>query len=306
MCELCDDKEKIKLPECLDTVGSVSKITLCENKLDTYTQTIKYYLASVNKNFLRLGEELKVVRERKMWQEKNSSGTIYKSFEQYCLVNFDLEKSQAYRFVKIYDFYDSFGDVATRDKFSFSQFQELISIAPDDKELLNKITPSMSIKTIRELKHYYYKAKQKQAVLNLQTVSPKKEPVVPERPKFEDLYAETLKVIEEGEIKPLVLKNIDERKKFLTTYREWELIVVSSYLGLKIYRRRLKNHTAILAIVCENIKNLSASPSVNYSVFLEPENKIDFGYHYSTNYLRLFNSETEVVDFLTKNKTNIE
>ena len=306
MCELCDDKENIQLPECLDTVGSVSKMTLCENKIDTYTQSIKYYLASVNKNFLYLGQQLKEVQENKLWKEKSSVGTIYNSFEQYCSFNFDLEKSQAYRFIKIYDFYTNCGDVATRDEFSFSQFQELISISPDDKELLNKITPSMPIKNIRELKHYYYKTKQKQAVFDLQTVSPKKEPVVPERPKFEDLYAETLKTIEDGEIQPLVLKNIDERKKFLTMYREWELIVSSSYLGLKIYRRRLKNHTAILAIVCENIKDLSARPFVKYSVFLEPENKIDFGYHYSTNYLCLFNSEIEVVDFLTKNKTNIE
>ena len=108
------------------------------------------------------------------------------------------------------------------------------------------------------------------------------------------------------EVKPLTLKNKDERNAFLKTYKDWELIAEIEYLRLTVYRRRLKNHTSIIAFEAKS-HDERLSTSVRYCVFCEPEFNQSLDWHYRTNSFNLcFNSENEVIAYLTQYKNEIE
>lgn len=314
MCEMCNDNENIQFPEFLDTVGSRFVLSKTENQLDTYTELIKKSIANSNKNFLEIGRLLKEIHDNKLWEFRHESPfDDFATFAQYVYIEFDLTSKSAYRFIQVYEFYTNSRDVAT-DKYSFSQLQEMCSITEEDKELLYEIKPDMSIKQIRELKHNYYESKnndkkevQEQPVI--ETFSQPVESVKEQKQKLENDYNQALNIIQSDEIQPLVLNNKQQRLDFLNTYRSWELISTLAYLGLKIYRRKLKNKTSIIALVAEDMLKPSNDPTVKYSLFYEVDSTINKPCDYYSvrgKFNLWFNSQNEVVDYLTQHKSEVE
>ena len=86
------------------------------------------------------------------------------------------------------------------------------------------------------------------------------------------------------------------------------MIASISYLRLKIYRRRLKNKTAIIAFVAErDNEKIKDCPFVRYTIFFEPDSTEMNDYRFPECWFNLyFNTSTEVVDYLTKHKQEIE
>ena len=278
------DPEKQELEECEDVIRL----------------TIKYS----ESKFLTLGEALVKIRDKKLYRKSK-----YPTFELYILNTFEMSKMTAYRIIKVYEYTKSNTGV-TFENYSFSQLLELTTIPEEDSALLAQINASMSKREIQRLKHNYFTLKQKQNETESQPNIhvPNK---VAKSNKFEDFcssYEEAQKAIDYSEIQPLVLKNKEERLTFLKGYQSCELISNIDYLKLKIYRRKLKNKTAVIALSAERFDNKQKNyPSVKYSLFFEPGSSEPNDYRFNNAYFNLwFNSETEIVDYLTKHKKEIE
>ena len=313
MCEECKTT-----PLNYDELLSISNKADSTKNINELTKSISYIklaMQDTNNRFLTAGRNLKKIRDEQLWMldEGYNKNNLFASFEGYILTTLDISKSTVYRLIQVYEMYGR--DVATYEKYNYSQLQELCCIQPEDSELLKSITPNLTISTIRKLKHQYYENKAREEQQKIEQSSkfklatydgpmPKK---TDKNITYEDIFHETEKIIDQNSIEPLVLKNKTERQNFLTTYRTWELIANVDYLKLKIYRRRLKNQTAIIALVAENLKNIKDRPAVEYSIFVEPDNNTSFDYTISSNFFNLcFNSENNIIDYLTKHKTEIE
>lgn len=287
-------------PSLLDPQISVEK-----SKLEECEQIIKLSIAQSEKKFLTLGETLSKIKNEKLYKSSR-----YPTFDLYIQNTFEFSKASAYRFIQVYEFCLT-GE--TFDKYTFSQLVEISSIPEEDSMLIAQITPEMSKRQIQRLKHEYYTAKQcKEQVLEQTpdevTVAVPKEKKTDDNITYEDVFNEAEKIVDQNTIEPLILKNKQECLNFLKTYNDWEMIGNIGYLRLKIYRRRLKNKTAIIAFVAENTKDIkNKHDSVKYSIFVEPENNHSFDYTIQTHYFNLwFNSENNIVYYLTKHKQEIE
>lgn len=316
MCDQCVEETPIDLFEPLTVplnyvikpkIKNLAEIIEdADKELEICEQQIKLSIKHSEKSFLTIGENLCKIRDEKLY--KRVDGILY--FTQYLLQELDMSSRTAQRFMQIWEFTKT-ADIGGCDKYSLSQLDELVSIKPEDKDLFFRITPSMSVAKIRTIKQNYYHSKQNQAIVNaLVNEKPKKEqskpePVAEQKSSFEDIYNSTMKIVESNEIKPLILKNKNERLDFLKSYAEWDLVAQINYLRLKVYCRKLKNHTAIIAMVSSDIQ--SKPLCVKYAMFQEPENKTDYGYQFPTKYFNLwFNSENVIVDYLTSVKKEIE
>lgn len=301
MCEQCNFEPMLleeilttplnyKCPSIPDTLEDEKKQLMeCET-------SIKLSIKQTETKFLTLGENLAFIRDKKLYKH-----SCYVTFDLYIQNTFNMSKSTAYRLIQISEFMKSCTG-ATFEKYNYSQLIEIVSIPEEDrKNLLLKITSQMSKREIQQLKHYYYKNKQKEAESNLKSDFAENQI---NRPSFEEAYEEALKTVENDEIKPLMLKNDKQRKEFLETYEQWELMAIIPYLNLKIYRRRLKNQSSIIAFSAEITS--SKHSYVRYSIYIEPENKNNYGYQYVQGYFNIyFHSENEVIDFLKKQKDEI-
>ena len=277
------DKEKQELLEC--------------------EEIIKLSIKQSESKFLTLGEALVNIRDKKLYRKSK-----YPTFELYILNTFEMSKATAYRIIQVYEYTKS-RTGATFENYTYSQIVEIVTIPEEDTALLAKITPEMSRRQIQKLKHDYFLLKQQQSKPTV--ISQNETPKVKktnENITYEDVFNEAEKQVEFNEIQPLVLKNKEERLNFLKTYLEWEMIGKIDYLRLSIYRRRLKNKTAIIALRADRedskIKNY---PSVRYTVFFEPQSNEPNDYRFNSSYFNLcFNSENEIADYLTKHKKEIE
>ena len=278
-----------------------------KQELLEYEEIIKLSIKQSESKFLTLGEALVNIRDKKLYRKSK-----YPTFELYILNTFEMSKRTAYRIIHVYEYTKS-GTGATFENYSFSQLAEIVTIPEEDTALLAQITPEMSKRQIQRLKHEYYTAKQcKEQILEHTsdevTIEVPKVKKTNENITYEDVFNEAEKQVEFNEIQPLVLKNKEERLNFLKTYLEWEMIGKIDYLRLSIYRRRLKNKTAIIALRADRedskIKNY---PSVRYTVFFEPQSNEPNDYRFNSSYFNLcFNSENEIADYLTKHKKEIE
>ncbi len=276
-----------------------------QSKLEEYEQIIKLSIAQSEKKFLTIGEALSKIKNERLYRSSR-----YPTFDLYIQNTFEFTRQCAYRIIKVYEFCNS---GVTFDKYTYSQLVEISSIPEEDSILIAQITPEMSKRQIQRLKHEYYTAKQcKEQILEHTsdevTIEVPKVKKTNENITYEDVFNEAEKQVELNEIQPLVLKNKEERLNFLKTYLEWEMIGKIDYLRLSIYRRRLKNKTAIIALRADREDSkIKDYPSVRYTVFFEPQSNEPNDYRFNSSYFNLyFNSENEIVDYLTKHKKEIE
>ena len=111
-------------------------------------------LRDIKHNYIKLGFHLDELKRLKI-----DSKLGYYSFYDFCLDNFNMDKSSVSRCLNVfYAFAEKDSDSFSRkmwidDKYkdySYSQLCEMVSIS--DEKLLKQIKPDMSVKDIRELK----------------------------------------------------------------------------------------------------------------------------------------------------------
>lgn len=120
---------------------------------------VKNDIADIKNNYIRLGFHLAEIRDMKYYEDFG-----YDNFNEFCEVNFGLEKSMVSRCISVWSSFcengeATFGRVGSGSKkmwidkkysaYNYSQLCEMVSM--DDTQRL-KVTPNMTVKQIREIK----------------------------------------------------------------------------------------------------------------------------------------------------------
>lgn len=322
MCENCLENE-FNIEDILELKVNDR---VCEkdndNLLTSAVFEINTLVKRANKTFLKIGAVLQQIRDNKLFAYCKNK--CY-SFMDFCKNNINLSYKTCCYYIQIVEFIKS----PAGEKFencSYSVLQELVSIDQEkDIELLNSISPASTRAIIRDLKHEYYSKKNVSSKVetvesNISEIAEikqlaEKSSLPINNKKEEDkkaFFAEIEKaqaVCYSNEIEPLVLKNKEARLEFLKTYQSWELYASLDYLRLKIYRRRLKNKTSIIAFEPSPATELNIHSYLRcrFVIFKEPECRTVNDYPFSSGVLNLFfHSENIIADYLTKYKKEIE
>lgn len=110
------------------------------NNLQQYTDSLNIAFKSLNESFYEIGEMLYCINQDKLYKDG------YKSFTAYCKQEFQISKTKAYAFIKIYKL------IRDNPKFkdcNYSQLQEISTVKEDD---LNNFSPDMTVSEIRDKK----------------------------------------------------------------------------------------------------------------------------------------------------------
>lgn len=278
----------------IDSHCPVLRTDLPENlqSLELCQWQISRALKHTQDNYMTIGENLKKIRDEQLFKG------VEKNFELYVKKYLPISYRTAMRFIQISNFVSA--DVGKRSQYNFSQLDELASISSDDAVLLDKISPNMSVSTIRSLKRSYYRDKELDLKAKmLSTIKPAN--IVYEESCDNHIVCEQSvgQKISDCEQMPLVLKNKTQRFDFLTHYEVWRVLIHISYLNLTIYEYCLKNGISILAFESKNPNGKVMD--VRYSLFSK-ESTDSYNFH-SLNFLSLsFDSKNSIVDYLTEHK----
>ena len=259
-----------------------------EQELLQSEANIKLCLTRNGKQFLTVGEELKHIQEKKLYKLRKET------FEDYVEKSLGITRFTAHKFIQIYNFVTTSSQTINKyQQYSYSQLQEMVSI--QDETLLDKVTPGMTIKRIRELK--------KEALKPL--LEEQRKQAQAEKLEKLDLYLQAKEIAEadkEDLPRSLVLKNKNERLEFLNNFKNWKLIAYIQPIALQIYSYPLKNGAQILAFYVVD----SPYGFVQYTLYVRSKTH-DYGYRFVLGYLNLsWNSKNELIDWLTQHKNEIE
>ena len=283
----------------IDSTCPSSRTGLPENgqELENCQWQISRALKHTQDNYMTIGENLKKIRDEQLFK------VVEKSFEAYVQKYLPISYRTSMRFIQISDFVSA--DVG-RKKFNFSQLDEIASIPAEDKTLLEQITPNMSVKAIRSLKHSYYRDKELELKSKmLSTVKPSTIIHEPAKEPEHNCECKSDSINVDFELKPchLVLKNKEQRLDFLEHYSTWQVLIHISYLNLTIFEYRLKNGISIIAFESKNPNDRVMD--VRYCLFSKESNS-SFNFH-SLDFISLyFDSKNSIVDYLTEHKKEIE
>ena len=275
-------------------------------ELKEYEQSIKLAMLNSQKKYLLVGKCLCNIKDHNLYKSKD-----YPSFEAYISDTFNFSLRTAQRIMQIYIFLNKTADVGTYDSFSLSQLDEIVSISPiDEKDLLEQITPNMSVKTIRDLKARYRRLKELEAKSNmLSTIK---------RAELSNCPTETKSDVKNTDVSPIVittdlnsieakslkLNNKLAREQFLQSYRNWTLLIHIACIGINIYEYQLKNGYSLL---CFEAVNQQQKVEQHHFVIYTPDNT-KFGVcYFTTGYVDLYwHSTNVVVQWLTDHRKEIE
>lgn len=110
------------------------------NNLQQYTDSLNIAFKSLNESFYEIGEMLYCINQDKLYKDG------YKSFTAYCKQEFQLSKTKAYVFIKIYKL------IKVRPEFKNCNYSQLQEISSVDETNLNEFNPTMSVQDIRNKK----------------------------------------------------------------------------------------------------------------------------------------------------------
>lgn len=253
-----------------------------EQELLQSEANIKLCLTRNGKQFLTVGEELKKIQDKKLYKLRKET------FEDYVEKTLNISRYTAYRFIQVRDFVATSQQSLNKyQQYSYSQLCEMVTI--DDEHLLNKITPGMTIKAIRDLK--------KEALKSL--LEEQQQKARADKMAEFDLYLKAREIAEadkEDLPQPLVLKNKKERLDFLNNFKNWKMIAYIQPIALQIYSWPLKNGDSILAFYVVD----SPFNSVYYTHYIRNKGR-------GLGFLSLlWQSQNNIIDWLTSNKNQIE
>lgn len=119
-------------------IPDVGKITY--DHFVSNTLMLRNRMKSIVENYIAIGEELKFIKENKIYKLGD-----YKSFIDYCKTEFGLSKNQSYNFINVYE---RFSDEKYKN-YNYSSLVEMLSL-PDEK--LKEVSPGSTVKEIRKIK----------------------------------------------------------------------------------------------------------------------------------------------------------
>lgn len=210
------DKEALgSMPDYIKSVKGLSAVDM-QQELFARCDIIKACVRDASLNFLRIGQTLKSIRA-----DFNFAKSEYKSFELFCKCLFDMSRTSAFNYIKVYElFADRLRLEENFRHFTFSQLVELVPIAGKIEEF--KITPATSIEYIRAVKK---SDKNKDVEMVAQVAD--KEAVV--------------------SVKHFVFESIVDIKAFLSDYANWPHLGSVEALDINFYRVYLSDGRELVA-----------------------------------------------------------
>lgn len=120
-------------------IPDVGKITY--NDFASNTLEIRSKMYGIVENFMFVGKQLKFIKDNKLFKLGD-----YKSFIDYCKTEFDINKNQAYNFIKVFE---RFNENEKYKTFTYSSLVEMLSLSD---EQVNKVPLGATVKEVREIK----------------------------------------------------------------------------------------------------------------------------------------------------------
>lgn len=116
----------------------VEKLTV--EQLQNYDDTVRVKMKQIVTNFFYIGSYLSYVKENNLY-----SLLGYKNFSQYAKIEFGISQNQAYKFVQVYNKFNS----PVYSNFNYNCLVEMLSL--DEKQLL-LVDENTTVKEIRNIK----------------------------------------------------------------------------------------------------------------------------------------------------------
>lgn len=208
---------------------------------------IRRTVRHISNKFIYLGRLLKKVKDDGLCiyitQPDSAVERLYGyygTFEEYVRKEFGFSRSTAYSLIGVYE---SFGtnDGHIRPEYESYSYSALVEMLPLSGDTLQKVTPEMTVKEIRELKASEDAATELKLtaidkVISMSTAAQTSEA---ESPVIIDVESE---VVQTSGQTALQLKNKSDREQWLKDYKQHcRLWVEVPPLGLKVYRYDFRN-----------------------------------------------------------------
>lgn len=135
-------------------IPDIGKITY--DHFVSNTVMIRNSMGQIVENYMYIGEQLKFIKDNKIFKLGD-----YKSFIDYCKIEFNLGKNQAYNFINVYE---RFSDEKYK-QYNFSLLVEMLSL-PESK--IKEVTPDTTVKEVREIKKKEKKEEESPVIIESQ------------------------------------------------------------------------------------------------------------------------------------------
>lgn len=207
-------------------IPDVGKITY--DHFVSNTVMIRNSMGQIVENYMYIGEQLKFIKENKIFKLGD-----YKSFIDYCKIEFNLGKNQAYNFINVYE---RFSDEKYK-QYNFSLLVEMLSL-PESK--IKEVTPDTTVKEVREIKK-----KEKENIIDVVKNEEESPVIIEGQFTVEDFVKEKESLFDEFQVNLLIwlLDNyhlrvsldyqdkFDKSKKLLQTFGK-DKIDIATELGI--------------------------------------------------------------------------
>lgn len=214
-------------------------------------QYINVDIQNIKKNFISLGFHLVECRDNQYYKDFG-----FDNFYDFVEKNFHMEKSAVSRHINIFMKFSQSSNngvpyVMYLDdkykKYSYSQLSEMLQL--NDNQM-KQIKPEMTIKEIRELKKSW-KKKSEVATVATVAIESKIQQKNIERDNGVVAEVEYIEMQEGGDIEKEkqelpVLKNMEEREKFILDFKEWNIWCQNELTEETYYRFDLPDGAAIV------------------------------------------------------------
>ena len=132
--------------------SNYSHISQCA-RLEQLEESIRNSGKSINGKFIFVGEILAIIDRERLYSTVSSgmADNYCKDIYRYAYVRLGLRKTTTFHLISIARIFAANGELLPKWKeYSYSQLCEMISMSDEDRK---KVTPSMTVKQIRELKN---------------------------------------------------------------------------------------------------------------------------------------------------------
>lgn len=264
---------------------------------------IKTDISDIKNRYISLGFHLHEALNMKFYQDFG-----YADFYEFCEKNFQMDKSAVSRSINLWKEFACYDEKTDSrrifidekyHKYSYSQLCEMLSL--DEKKRKN-ITPDMTIKQIREKKKEW---KKKNVVAqddkSSVAMSQPETPVNAEKKTAEEETEKTTEEIVQQEL-PL-MKNNDQRKKWLKNYKEWGLWYRDEHIDVNYYKYDFPDGSRLIVEEYLQRENYWSKEKIDEYFFHLLEKKRQMYGHkrtYDAPYIHASDNETYLVNFLKK------
>lgn len=255
----------------------------------------------IKTNYIRLGFHLNECLTMKYFEDFG-----FDNFYNYCEVNFKLDKSSVSRIINVWKEFCLYDDpfcpkMFIDPKWADFSFSQLVEMLPMKDDMRLKCKPDMTVKQLRDLKHSSVATSQQSFQV------PKKDNNITngnfrEIKEPDKIATSQLEIVNQDcDLQPELplLKNNDQRKDWLSRYKDWGLWYHDDYIDVNYYKFDFGDGSRLVAAEFPHRRN-HWNNGYSDQVYFHLLEKNYKGYKstYDKQYVHAPDSETYIIDFL--------